>query len=407
MTHIFPSPKLSTGRGAKPHWYRFYAMFCEEFAKYIFERAQLPHGAVVLDSWLGAGTTTAIAAQSGYRAIGVDINPVMVAISLGRTISQRDAIEAANSIQNKSPGPTKRSVDDPLTKWFTPGAAAAIRTWQTRIDDVFSERGFTAASGFAYSALFHTARVFAQSASSKNPTWTKAPALQDRCRFTAREFGVALRSNLQGRVSLCSPRRNDFQPRIEVGDATQCPLPASSVDFALTSPPYCTRIDYAVTTAIELALLGISDSSLAALRDRTMGTSTIRPVRPSPLEEWGPTCNAFLDIVRCHRSKSSRSYYLKTFVQYFADLHLAMAELDRCLRSAGQCVMVVQDSLYKGIRIDLARVAIEMAQGLKWQLTERVDFPTARSMRRVNTRSRRYHRDLDSSETVIWFHKNW
>ena len=30
----------------------------------------------------------------------------------------------------------------------------------------------------------------------------------------------------------------------------------NSVDLVLTSPPYCTRIDYAVATSVELALLG-------------------------------------------------------------------------------------------------------------------------------------------------------
>ncbi|MDQ0340574.1 tRNA G10 N-methylase Trm11 [Caldalkalibacillus uzonensis] len=46
----------------------------------------LPWSATVMDPWNGTGTTTDVAEQMGYFAIGLDINPVMVLIAKGRRV---------------------------------------------------------------------------------------------------------------------------------------------------------------------------------------------------------------------------------------------------------------------------------------------------------------------------------
>jgi DNA modification methylase len=46
--------------------------------------------------------------------------------------------------------------------------------------------------------------------------------------------------------------------KIDCASSQSIPLPNSFIDLVVTSPPYCTRIDYAVATSPELALLGCS-----------------------------------------------------------------------------------------------------------------------------------------------------
>jgi DNA modification methylase len=43
-------------------------------------------------------------------------------------------------------------------------------------------------------------------------------------------------------------------------------LAAESFDCIITSPPYCNRYDYTRTYALELALLGVDEKALSALR---------------------------------------------------------------------------------------------------------------------------------------------
>jgi hypothetical protein len=110
-----------------------------------------------------------------------------------------------------------------------------------------------------------------------------------------------------------------------------------------------------------------------------------------------------LDKVFKHPSKSSRSYYYKTYIQYFDDLYRSLVEITRCTRPGGQVVIVVQDSYYKGIHTDLPGIVGEMGQVLGWRLDDLQAYRIARTMRRVNTRSRAYRHDTSCVETVQWF----
>src|SRR5690606_33445425 len=92
-----------------------------------------------------------------------------------------------------------------------------------------------------------------------------------------------------------------------------------SVDIVLTSPPYCTRIDYAVATSIEIATIRVSN--IRNLRDNLIGTSTIKKEVVEANSIWGSNCNSFLNKVKNHPSVASSSYYYKNHLQYFNDLY--------------------------------------------------------------------------------------
>jgi hypothetical protein len=125
-----------------------------------------------------------------------------------------------------------------------------------------------------------------------------------------------------------------------------------------------------------------------------------------PIEGWGNECLSFLKLVAVHPSKGSANYYLKTFTQYFDDLFESLKAVNRCLRVGGRVSLVVQDSFYKGTHIDLAKICEEIGMGLGWSISARQDHQIARSMRCVNTRSRRYG-DNDPTESVLWFAKEY
>ena len=105
---------------------------------------------------------------------------------------------------------------------------------------------------------------------------------------------------------------------IEVASSHSIPLPDQSVYAVISSPPYCTRIDYAIATKPELALLGCPiDNELKKLRDLMTGTPTILEFQAQIDPNWGKECVSFLEKVINHRSKASKSYYSKFYIQYF------------------------------------------------------------------------------------------
>ena len=97
---------------------------------------------------------------------------------------------------------------------------------------------------------------------------------------------------------------------IAVAPSDALPIQNDTVDLILSSPPYCTRIDYAVATMPELAVLGYAlQGSFQELRRQLIGTPTVPTSVPEPSLAWGSTCNTFLEQLVHHKSKASKSYY--------------------------------------------------------------------------------------------------
>lgn len=144
------------------------------------------------------------------------------------------------------------------------------------------------------------------------PTWQVWPGFHN----TALTF----LQRLQSAKHLSKPTGHT---RLIVASADSIPLDSNSIDAVLISPPYCTRIDYAVALQPELALMGFRfDRDYRALRDSTLGSSTVsQSARPTPRAAWGPTCNTIIQSIYVHASKASSTYYLKTILQYFDQLY--------------------------------------------------------------------------------------
>jgi len=398
-----PTPKLSR-LSACVKWYPFYAMFSEQFARAVIDSAKLSAGSTILDPWLGVGTTIAVAAKCGHHAIGRDINPAMAVISRGRFAKSADAQYATDKVwQSISKKSVAISHVDPLLNWFAPQAAQELRNWQRALDRNISISAD--ARDFVFTCLFDAAKVISRKSQSKNPTWRKRLPKKECSRVSAATVRKLIIADASRRYDLL-PSTTYVCPDIGLGCSTQINCKSESIDFILTSPPYCTRIDYAVTTQIELAILGYSDCSLRSLRDASMGTSTIRgQMVLSDQSEWGKYCNGLLNSIKEHKSKASQTYYLKTFLQYFSDLFNSLVEIRRTLKPSGRLAIVVQDSYYKEVRIDLALVVKQMCEHLDFTWIDQLDFMASRTMRGVNSKSRKYNSQVGGIESVICFQK--
>jgi hypothetical protein len=195
------------------------------------------------------------------------------------------------------------------------------------------------------------------------------------------------------------------KPTLNLASSTKLPVETASVDFVITSPPYCTRIDYVVETAPELALLGATADFIRGLRERMIGTPTISAKLPEPNVRWGKTCMDVLNLIGSHKSKAARSYYWKTYLQYFDGMHLSIQEIARTLCPAAKCLLVVQDSYFKDIHVDLAKITTEWAEQMNFRLTDQVGFNVSRTMGDVNTAAKAYGKATPPVESVLVFEK--
>ncbi|WP_396272850.1 DNA methyltransferase [Granulicella arctica] len=407
-------PRKPTGRET---WYPFYAGFSQAFAEEMIKSAQLNSEATVLDPWNGSGTTTSTASAQGYRAYGFDINPVSVILAKGRNFP----ISAAPSLKPLARAILELRADyepsgsDPLDTWFVPTTSLRLRQIETGIRHLMVESiqpsCISSLAAFFYIALFRSTRDHLAPLRLSNPTWIKRNSQNPKITVPTVELDASflqhverMQSTLAQEVS--SETRVDAPCEIAIASSEAIPLPPGSINYVLSSPPYCTRIDYGVATMPELAILGFNSAhDLRLLRDSTIGTTTIKATTPIRDPEWGTTCLAFLDAVENHASRASQSYYLKTHLQYFSSIATSLAEISRCLAADGTCCLVVQDSHYKEVYNDLPGIFTEMGAHHGLQLTNRTDFSVDRNLAGIHAHARRYRSSSEATETVLSFAK--
>ena len=429
---VIRSPKRKGPERSRASWFPYYAGFSAGFVEDVIACLDLKANAILLDPWLGAGTTSEIATAKGYQVRGYDLNPAMLLVARARTL----ATSAANQLDRLKDSVLRsylknirtKMLDasgDPLEQWLPMRSSHAFRILERSVAEVALTRKESAALpawtrvdrtsalvAFFYVALFRTLRHFLAEFQSSNPTWVKIPKEAHRIYVSPErmlhqfEREIAHLSSALGSETRVMPLTSTAKCVINQASSLQLPLLSRSVDAVVSSPPYCTRIDYVRATLPELAMIGYPDGDvIRVLREGMIGTPTVNRTQDCEDGAWGRTCLEFLRAVRRHQSKASSSYYSKYYHQYFSAMFASLREIDRVLKKSGRCVLVVQDSFYKDIRNDLPSMFAEMAKGLRWCLYERVDFQVKRTLAGINPRVRPYRNAFQATESALVFVK--
>jgi hypothetical protein len=90
-------------------------------------------------------------------------------------------------------------------------------------------------------------------------------------------------------------------------------------------------------------------------------------------------------------------------MQYYAGLHNSLREIGRVATPNANCFLVLQDSHYKDVHVDIATHASEMANCLGWRLITRKDYTTTLLMARLNPKAQKYGPRNEATESVLWF----
>ena len=420
------SPKRSHGQcvinAGWSGFFPYYAGFSEQFARRVIQSARLGDQAVVWDPWNGSGTTTHIASALGLRAVGCDLNPAILIVARARNLEANKAGDlealwaAARCQASQEKHATARR--DPLLKWFTSGATENIRKVSNALRRMYG--GVDAGTVVAveahcaaiYVALFHCCRSMVGRFQTSNPTWIRARKIGERgisCNLERLLF--AMDENVGGMLLSLGTVKIGRQPTFDstnflISDSTSPSIRPEFADFVLSSPPYCTRIDYTAATAIELAILGPQFATDEVVLRRAMIGTTMAPRRSIELSEaWGVTCLRFLDAVTRHPSKASSGYYYNTHLDYFDKLNRSLKNIAIAMKQDAGAVLVVQDSYYKEIHNDLPEIVSEMALNHGLKLMRRENFIPQKSLFRANRYNQVYKRPTMPTEAVLCFEK--
>ena len=403
--------------------FNYHAGFSNIFVKEILSSSVFGEESVILDPWNGMGTTTYVSSSLGFESIGVDFNPVMKVISLANhaTIEDIDcAVKRLNKMRvNSLPKLFKEPAEsDLLFTWFSNETANYIRYidsyifTQNEVPLIEKLSKITSLDAILYFALFGVVKEFLAPFIGSNPTWIRQKGISEEQKLSIpnSEIKSNLISFLQKKKEqiLALENREFKKPDLIYASSTNMPINTASIDVVITSPPYCTRIDYGIATLSELAVfLGYDAKEVNRIRRGLTGRTTIDKGLKTSLSDLdvGAIGVSFLNEVMNHESYASKAYYFKNLYQYFYDMDLSFKEISRVIKYGGIFICVVQDSFYKDVHCDLPEIIIEMAQIAGFALEEKYNFDVATNLANLNKGSRKYRTDTKAYESVLVFKK--
>ncbi len=298
-------------------------------------------GKTLLDPFCGSGTVLVEARYAGARAIGVDANPLAVAISRAKTwtvprsrrlelrragdavvkLALAEGKDARRSGYEPPPpfapsGVNQEERDRKLGDWFAPHVrreveflAARVQEWIERDEELGRIMQVLLSS-----LLYKVSRRASDTDTSRVERRIGRGA-------AARLFGGRLDLLLAGLDDLATSSEAPV-PQVELGDARDLQPSGGqddSVDVIVTSPPYAGTYDYAEQHQLRLDFLGMSGDAFAAAeigarRSYGSGSQSRRRARRA----WERDLTAFL------------------------------AEMKRVVRPGGSIALVVGDSVAGG-----------------------------------------------------------
>jgi DNA modification methylase len=358
-------------------YHRYPAKFIPQLAARLIEAYSM-RGNLVVDPFMGSGTTLVEAKLLGRPSMGVDINPVAHLVAQAKT----QAIEpvrlslALHRLAEQLTEPTQPS----LFEATTPSAHANTEcVWHERLRYWFPEttlqqlprvqRAIDALERederiFFYCALSHALKsVSYWHDRSVKPMRKLEKPIPNAYEVFLRHAKRMARGNREFWSLLCERNAQGVPANPYCADARQLPVEDHAATLVVTSPPYVTSYEYADLHQLSVLWFGWA-SDLRAFREnfigRSNGACTPQGVLHSSLAE---------QIVAQIDQTNSRK--AREVALYFEEMFACFAEMRRVLRRGGRVCLVIGNTHLCGVEVKNAQVFAEQLSALGFVL-ERV-----------------------------------
>ena len=297
---------------------------------------------VVLDPFMGSGTTLVEGLLRGGTTIGVDVDPLARFIARAKVTPLDDeriaGLSAELAARWRAPAARLRSPMPDVGNfehWFSAGQwgwVQSLRDTILALDCDDDERAFLL-------VVFSSTLRWVSNADDQSQKTYVSGTLRKQPPAVDAVFWRFLRRAVAGLADLNRKRHSESVTLIPDGvDATSLGLQPRSVDLAVASPPYLDSVDYPYNMMLEYfwlgPLLGIPDRrAFNALRRRPIGAKN-----PA---EWAALPDCLEGIVPLGDMPPARRAAATT---YFALMERHFAEMTRCLKPGARYAFVVGNS---------------------------------------------------------------
>lgn len=392
-------------------WYKFKEGFSAALVEYFLDRYEITKGSV-FDPFAGSGTTLFAASKLGLDSEGIELLPI------GRQIiDTKQLIESGFTADNFA-ALSRWAMCKPWEHSTTRSAVPELRITagaypQKTKEDI--ERYLGAMSGeeenvqqvLRFALLCVLESISYTRKDGQYLRWDyRSGRKQGRTQFDKGpilDFGEAISEKLaeliedstqepaQPTLFSTHPRRGSI--RLLYGSCLDImpTLAATTYSALITSPPYCNRYDYTRTYALELALLGVGEQELSALR-QAMLSSTVEN-RPKDLVQMNPAWDAAIRIVDEQTLLQRIISYLEWLKSqgalnnngiprmvrgYFYEMACVIAESARVLQAGAPLIMVNDNVRYAGAGISVDTILSDFAEQLGFEVQNILILPNGK-----------------------------
>lgn len=387
----FVAPR-TTHRLAVHRWMVFGHSYAPQLVSRYARDWDLRPGAVLLDPFVGSGTTALAARALGFESIGMDLSPLAVLATLVKTsaLDGSDLLLGASRVATNTT--TRCEVPDPTQceAAFTPRVLDEIRLVLGVAQGLAPS-----APRLALAVRLALAAVAPQfSALVKSGGWLAA--IEPKCSDGLRDAVAARLGLMAADCQSLLPTRRAARVAVIQGDARQVPLDDGSVDAVVSSPPYPNRHDYSRAYAVELAVSCASAAETRHLRRQQIESHPeAAPLRPDAAGYQVPLVVRDVSeaVLASDAHKSTKRFVPSILAGYALDSYLVCKELKRVLRRGGRGAIVVGCVSYAGALYPTDWVVADAAEqaGL---VVDRIDVArrkatSAQQNRRFGTQHKR------------------
>jgi DNA modification methylase len=348
------------------------AKFIPQIPKFCLESCS-EVGDDVIDPFMGSGTTLLEAYMLGRNSYGIDIHPLARLIAKvkttpldpGRLAGLAEKLISdlrADDLDNRAWVPEIPNREH----WFREEVLTGLATikkhvWSMRKGD------YQDFFKICFSSIIR--RVSNSDSDSLIPevtTFRKKLDEQGKTSFDAlSKFENTLRNKLIDaeelwRISTEVAQKYRNRPRVEIigNDARDIDLEDSSVNLAVTSPPYASAVHYVSVHKLEMYWLGML-KDISELDGRVVGTSRAYVDEYRPWEP-GTEIAELRFVLEELIEKEKKSAYI--VYKYFDDMRRNLDEVNRVLKRNCRYCLVVGENTFRRVRIPtyviLARIAL-------------------------------------------------
>lgn len=393
-------------------WFEYPAGYSYKLVEAMIRKYKLGPDSLIVDPFLGSGTTTLAASSAGITSIGVEAHKFVawVAKTKCSTWNDRQLLQEYNQLlETLACNKRTNNVEYPalIYKCFTKDALNTLTNIKCTIDNMKPKP-----MNFFKLALVATLR----NASIAGTGWPYIAPTEHGRKSTRPDALIEFKKRCQLMLSDIQKTTLSAPAKVITGDS-RClsSYVDRNVDLIVTSPPYLNNYDYADRTRFETYFLGMySDwgDITKNVRDRLMTAATTQvtvsrdsekatmpTVREFSLSVYKEISQLILRMSSMKETKPGKKRYDLMTGGYFEDLSKTLVEMNRVIGTGGRAVIVLGDSAPYGVHVptDILIGRIAKAVGFK---TYRIDVLRERGGKwRANPQ--RHHVELRETITTL------